>query len=83
MILRQIIVFIVKSLTKTTPAQWEDVLDLVIRAEDMFALGAEKEAWVRAAMGKALPALARWAADLLFSTALGFASKKGWISLTK
>ena len=81
--LRQLIVFIVKALAKVSSAQWEQVVDLVIRAEETILLGSDKEAWVRSEMSKALPSLARWAADLVFSSALGFAAKKGWINLTK
>lgn len=81
--LRQFIVFVLKALARINASQWQAVVDLIIRAEEIFVGGDVKENWVRDEMAKLLPGVARWIADLVFSSALGYANQKGWISLSK
>lgn len=64
-----------------TSEDFKIAVDLIRKAEEEFPTGAEKRSWVLENLATlrdiALPHLL----ELLFWTALNYASKKGWISL--
>ena len=81
--LSTLIRWVLAKLAGISAKNWEQVVEWVVQAEHNLEDGELRRNWVAHQIKEAWPLIGQWLVDALLGLACGFASKRGWISLSK